>query len=218
MGYLVRMINKEQNWAQYQQEIPAIDQINADSISELATTDNCVSTWYIDTKEDINQAVLALTSGFRNLDSIKLVVLNMDSLKQYGLVAKQSEETAFTKAKGYEKYHYDIIDLNHHSLGSLAQFIMKTLHDNGVINVDKPSIVEILSKAMAEEIVDFDSLDKNLKAGLASSIIKELRKPKSKLAPIVNRTIQEQLQQQVEKNKRRTNCSYETQCPYWQGA
>ena len=76
---------------------------------------------------------------------------------------------------------------------------MKTLHDNGVINVDKPSIVEILSKAMAEEIVDFDSLDKNLKAGLASSIIKELRKPKSKLAPIVNRTIQEQLQQQVEK-------------------
>ena len=57
MGYLVRMINKEQNWAQYQQEIPAIDQINADSISEFATTGNCLTTWYIGTKADINQTM-----------------------------------------------------------------------------------------------------------------------------------------------------------------
>lgn len=218
MGYLVRMINKEQNWAQYQQEIPEVDQINADSISELATTDNCVSTWYIDTKENINQAVLALTSGFRNLDSIKLVVLNMENIDKYGLTAKQSAETGITKAKGYEKYHYDIIGLNHRGLGNLAQLIMMTLHDNGVVNVEKPAIVEILSKAMAEKIVDFDSLDKNLKAGLAAAIMKELKSPKSKLAPIINDSIKEQLQQQVEKNKRKTNCSFEMECPYWRGA
>ena len=218
MGYLVRMINSEQNWAQYQYELPEIDQINADSISELATTDNCISTWYIDNPEDINKAVLALTSGFRNLDSIQLVVFNIDTLKQYGLTAKQSEETAFTKAKGYAKYHYDIIDLNHHRLGRLAQLIMHTLHDNGIVNVDKTHIVKVLSKDMADEIVDFEKLDKNLKAGLAATIMKDLKRKESKLASIISEPIKGQLLQQIEKNKRKTNCPHESHCMCWKGA
>lgn len=218
MGYLVRMINSEQNWAQYQYEVPEIDQINADSISELATTDNCVSTWYIDNPENINEAVLALTSGFRNLDSIQLVVFNIEALEQYGLTAKQSEETAFTKAEGYKKYHYDIIDLNHRKLGYLAQLIMRTLHNGGIVNIDKMHIVEVLSRAMVADIVDFEELDKNLKAGLAATIMKDLKRKDSKLTPIINDPIKKKLQQQMEKNKRKTNCTYEPLCSHWKNA
>ena len=152
------------------------------------------------------------------MDSIQLVVFNIDTLKQYGLTAKQSEETAFTKAKGYAKYHYDIIDLNHHRLGRLAQLIMHTLHDNGIVNVDKTHIVKVLSKAMADEIVDFEKLDKNLKAGLAATIMKDLKRKESKLASIISEPIKGQLLQQIEKNKRKTNCPHESHCMCWKGA
>lgn len=203
---------------QYQYEVPEIDQIDADSISELATTDNCVSTWYIDDPKDINKAVLALTSGFRNLDSIQLVVFNIKDLDQYGLTAKKSEETAFTKAVGYKKYHYDIIDLNHRKLGHLAQLIMRTLHNDGIVNVDKMHIVEVLSRAMVDKVVDFEKLDKNLKAGLVATIMKDLKSKNSKLAPIISEPIKEKLQQQIEKNKRKTNCPHEPMCLHWKGA
>lgn len=218
MGYLVRMINKEQNWSQYQQGIPQIDQIKADSISELVTSDNCISTWYIDTPKNIDRAVLALASGFRNLDSIKLVLLDIEKLEKCGLTAKQSEETGLTKAKGYEKYHYDIIDLNYQRLGKLAQFIISTLHDSGAVNIEKKDIIAVLSQALVDEIVDFDCLDKNLKAGLASAIMKELKKNNTRLTPILGSPVKEKIEQQIEKNKQKTTCMYELQCPYWLNA
>ena len=217
MGYLVRMIKSEQHWAQYQQEIPEVDQISADSISELTTDDNCLSTWYIDTLDsiDTDKAVLALTSGFRSLDSIMLVALDMENLEQYGLIARQSPETARTKVKGYEKYHYDIIDLTHRRLGNLAQFIMTALRDGKIVNVNTFSIVEILVKAMAAEIVDFDSLEKGLRAGLAKAIKKDLNKPDSKFEPIIDKHIKGQVARQLEMNKQKTNCNKELQCGFW---
>ena len=95
---------------------------------------------------------------------------------------------------------------------------MHTLHDNGIVNVDKTHIVKVLSKAMADEIVDFEKLDKNLKAGLAATIMKDLKRKESKLASIISEPIKGQLLQQIEKNKRKTNCPHESHCMCWKGA
>ena len=87
--------------------------------------------------------------------------------------------------------------------------------NKGVVNIERPVVVKVLSQALADETIDFESLDKNLRAGLASAIVKELKRPQSELTAIVDDKMKEKLQQQIEKNKQKTNCRHELKCSYW---
>ena len=62
MSFLIRMIQSE-NWTQSKDSVTDISMISADSLGDLRTTENCISTWVIrDTSDsEIKKAIQALS-------------------------------------------------------------------------------------------------------------------------------------------------------------
>ncbi len=80
----MRMISPMKEWTQEQPDIVEDGMISADAISDLRTDENCISTWYVGEKgaEDIKKGVLALASGFRSLEEIRIVFLDGNFVKR----------------------------------------------------------------------------------------------------------------------------------------
>ena len=98
MAYLMRKITLSK-WIQEQHDGFCADEINAESLSDLCADENAISTWYIGnkTEEEIQQAVLALVSGFRTLDEIKIVFLDENGKPEEALAKKQRLVSALKK-------------------------------------------------------------------------------------------------------------------------
>ena len=211
MSYLMRMISPMKEWIQEPPEISDDGMISADAISDLRTTDNCISTWYVGEKseEDIKKGVLALTSGFRSLEDIKIVFLDDQKLIAAGLTIYETDGD--TKIKDYVKLHRDIALLNSSRLQKLAKVIFESIWEENIQIVHRETIICWLLSALNEKKLDFGSLDKNLRQGFAASIDKMVRMKKI-IKENIDDEVWESIKQQIEKNSCKTNCKFESEC------
>lgn len=124
MAYLMRKITLPR-WIQEQHEVSCAEDINAESLSDLCADENAISTWYVGdkTETEIKQAVLALASGFRSLDEIKVVFLDDEEIRKAGLSIKSN--AGITKIEEYADLHRDIVQLNAGKLIKLADLVLK---------------------------------------------------------------------------------------------
>ena len=216
MSFLVRMIQPE-NWTQTKDNLEDISMISADSLSDLRTTENCISTWLVKdcSVSEIKKAIQALSSGFRTLDSIKIVVLDYEQLLNAGFTIDETEGD--TKIDAYKLLHRDISHLNAGSLPKLAEMILQNIWANNIQDISKDTVGEWLLDAMIDEMLDFSKLEKNMKAALASFIDKRIRKGKIEQSKIP-KSILDIISNQVVINSRKTTCQFEPVCERYKKA
>lgn len=205
------MINPMKEWTQQQDEIINDNQISADAMSDLKTTDNCISTWFMINNDNIElqKCILALTSGFRSLDTVKVVLLDYDKINELGFEVK--ENVGNTRIAEYGILHRDIANLNFGTLLMLAKNILESVWDNYTKTINKEEITQWLLQSMNEGILEFETLDKNMKASLAASINKMVNKKKIDKMDI-EIEIWNAVLKQLSYNKRKTNCKFELEC------
>ena len=211
MAYLMRKITPSK-WIQEQHEGFCADEIDAESISDLCADENAISTWYIEnkTEEEIQQAVLALVSGFRTLDEIKIVFLDDAEIKNAGLNIKANE--GITKIAEYSNLHRDIAELNAGKLVKLAELVLKKVWEEETQTINTEQLTLWLVQIINVGKLKFNDLDKNFKAGFASKTKKLIRKNKICFDNL-DIEFQDALEKQWEQNKKQTNCKYELVCP-----
>lgn len=211
----MRMISPMKEWIQEPYEISDDGMISADAISDLRTTDNCISTWYVGEKseEEIKKGVLALTSGFRSLEDIKIAFLDDEKLTDAGLTIHETDGN--TKIKDYVKLHRDIAFLNSAKLQKLAKVVLESVWEENTQIIHKETITGWLLSALNEKKLGFESLDKNLRQGLAASINKMIRTRKI-VKENIDGEVWKSIEQQLEKNSRKTTCKFEGECERYQ--
>mgnify|MGYP000236565745 FL=1 len=211
MAYLVRKITPPK-WIQELHEISCAEDINAETFSDLCADENAISTWYVGNKTDteIKQAVLALASGFRSLDEIKIVFLDDEEIKRAGLNIEAT--IGNTKISEYATLHRDIVQLNAGKLLILANLILKQVGNEQTKTINAEELTLWMLQVMKEGKLKFDDLDKNFRSGFAGKVKKLINKKKINLQEFPS-DIQDDLQKQWNQNKRRTNCKYELICP-----
>lgn len=207
----MRMISPMKEWIQEPHEISDDGMISADAISDLRTTDNCISTWYVGRKseEEIKKGVIALTSGFKSLEDIKIAFLDDEKLKSAGLEIHETDGD--TKIKEYVNLHRDISLLNSAKLQKLAKVILESIWEENTQVIHKETIVCWLLSALNEKKLSFESLDKNLRQGFAASV-KKMIKTKKIIKEKIDEEVWKSIEQQIEKNSRKTNCKFEGEC------
>ena len=88
MGLLVRKINRSK-WPQEDEK--NVFKVASDAITIcLKSCGNTLSVWEIDNEQNLDEAVLALASGFQHLESIDVVMLESDRL-QAEIKSKQTK-------------------------------------------------------------------------------------------------------------------------------
>lgn len=199
-------------WIQEPHEVSCAEEINAESLGDLCADENAISTWYVGdkTEEEIKRAVLALASGFRSLDELKIVFLDDDELKNEGLNIKATP--GITKVREYANLHRDINQLNAGKLIKLASLVLKQVWREQIQTINAEDLSLWILQIINEGKLEFGDLDKNFKNGFAAKVKKLINKNKicyEELRP----ELQQSLQNQWDQNKKKTNCKYELMCP-----
>ena len=206
------MIDLKYRWSQEESEIPSSQWILADTISDLRTEENSISTWYLRdlSLEEKKKGVQALTSGFRSLDSIHVVFMDCSIIEKNGLMLNVNE--GVTKIEQFKMLHRDIEVMNVVGLQKLAMEIFKCIWSDKTEVFYKEQISRWLLDALNDSLLEFKSLEKGMQQSLAASInnlIKNKKIDKNNIAADVWSAIDIQLRQ----NKKKTNCQYELECP-----
>ncbi|WP_448145329.1 hypothetical protein [Pseudomonas silesiensis] len=141
------------------------DYISADAVTGcLRTTGNTLSVWKTESEEEYAQSVLALLASLTSMDTIDIVCLGAEELKEKDLVLAETEGD--TRAKGLENLHRDIINLDHGALKSVAEMVKSKVASNKSVRLRKQEIKAILKKAVADGVVDIDTLPDKIRAEL----------------------------------------------------
>lgn len=207
----MRMIGSMKEWTQEQHEINDDDDlISADAISDLSSTDNCISTWYVGdgSEEEIQKGVQALTSSFKSLDMVKVVLLDFDEIDSNFDI---DETEGDTKIKEYANLHRDISKLNAGKIKNLAKLILEGVWNEKTKTITKEEVSIYLLQAMNEQKLEFSALNKNMRAALASSI-KKLTNTKKIDKNDIPDNVWYEIEQQLIENKKITNCRFEKEC------
>lgn len=129
MPYLVRKINKRKNM-DLLNEISDFNTLSADlPTGEFRTTNGTLSTWIIDSLEDINNAVLAIAVTSSKLSKMDFIVIDTKILQENDLQYQKTYAGREIAIPDLQDTHYDIVDL---SLGKLANCanVYKIVYDN----------------------------------------------------------------------------------------
>ncbi len=198
-------------WTQEQPDIVEDGMISADAISDLRTDENCISTWYVGEKgaEDIKKGVLALASGFRSLEEIRIVFLDDRKLCEAGLDIKETD--GYTKIEEYKTLHRDIASLNAGKLQKLAKIVLESVWAEDTETIHKDTIVGWMLDALNRRQLIFNSLDKNMRRGFAASV-KKMVNTKKVHKDSIREEVWKAIEQQLEANTRKTTCKFEGEC------
>lgn len=153
MGLLVRKINKSK-W-------PKNDETNVFAINAevfyacINPKGNALSVWEISDETMIEEAVLALASGFQHLETIDVVLLKDDELSNK---VKRLHTVGNTKVKDLEHTHIDLGELNYFTIGLVAEHILKSIKDKRVKRYNIGDLRRILNNAISAGRLNKDDL------------------------------------------------------------
>ena len=108
MAYLVRKLNKRESVDKFG-EADCIETMPADAATcEFRTTDGRLSTWRIESLDDIGQAVLAIVVTSSKVERMDFIVIDTDFLDERGLVYNQTYAGQEIAVPDLQDTHYDI--------------------------------------------------------------------------------------------------------------
>jgi hypothetical protein len=160
MPYLIRAINRE-NWPE-PDELTDIGDLIADALNDITTTDNKLSVWYADNQDDIYNALIAYLGTMDKWvtnDSIDYVAIDMNDIKEIGLPILEEKNTTYIS--GEDIRHRDIAELNYTSIENISKIIIKCINEGRDYIADTGVIKELFIKAVKENKISRDVIDKS---------------------------------------------------------
>lgn len=127
MTLLVRKISR----AKWPSQECSIDEIFADAIGDLKTTNNTLSFWEISSEEELEAAALALSASSKSerLETISIVWIPKEDLTDSNILIK-SDNPGDTVIEDLAQKHRDLYKITYKSLGILARFINDEIMKN----------------------------------------------------------------------------------------
>lgn len=155
MSLLVRKIELGK-WKQ-NQDLNELNNISADVITNcLKTKGNTISTWKIDSEDNLSDAVLAMISTCQHLDTINVVCLSGEVVTGNGL--ELNETPAKTPIEKFNNTHVDICNLTYLKIGKVADIIRDIVINDKYVRYTSNQLKGILQQAIANKILIKDQL------------------------------------------------------------
>lgn len=157
MGLLVRKINRSK-WPQEDED--NVFNVKSDAITIcLKSSSNTLSVWEIEDEQHLDEAVLALASGFQHLESIDVVMLERDKLKKE-IECKQTKGS--TPVVDLENTHFDLSGLNYYTIGIVAEHIIEKIRTKKIKRYSLGELKKILNNAIDSGRLKREDLKENV--------------------------------------------------------
>ena len=165
MSILVKKFNRAK-WSQIDKDKNiSSEDIFADAITHcMKTAQNTLSTWKIQTRDNLEEAVLAIVSSHQHLDAFDIVCFDSSSLEAQGI--KLEKNPGETPIKHLVDKHIDISNLTYKSLGILANNILNELKQDKTKRYTTIMLKNILNDAINEGILEKDKLKEDVRKKL----------------------------------------------------
>ena len=106
----VRMINKKAKWEQDKNK--NISDISSDIITNcLKTSQDTLSLWYVANEDEIDDAIIALSSNRDYVNRLDYIVIPDEYIKSYNL--ELNKEEGNSPYISFNNNHYNIININY---------------------------------------------------------------------------------------------------------
>lgn len=169
MSFLVRKLNKRDQLNTLV-DFEDIGNIYADvPTNEFRTTNGTLSTWIIDTLEDLDNAVLAIAVSSSKISKMDFIIIDTDLLDKNGLEYKQTYAGMDIPIPDLQDTHYDIINISLNKLIDCTN-VYKTilLGENAetekfIIRFTESEIKEKLKKLIAQDRIDKNKASKSIR-------------------------------------------------------
>jgi hypothetical protein len=159
MSILVRRINR----AKWDQVDIYNDDSSADAITLcLKTTNNDLSTWLVDSEDNIDTAILALITGSRqdSLSTIHIVYFDESIIAEKSLnLTETLGDTLITTIKDK---HRDISELTYSKLGNVKDIVLDCLRNNRFKTITRANLKTMLAKSIEQGLLDKSNLSEEI--------------------------------------------------------
>lgn len=166
---LIRMIANVGRWDGSKPVHREDATIWGDAVTDLKTTSNKLSTWLGDTKEDLEDAIVALALSRSDVQKMSYMVLDEAVLKKLGidLVKSMGESPGLIKSIRETK-HRDLLELDIKRLEMLSQYMIDLAKTPAFAdwNKTKEEVRELLEKYKNEKKINPNKVNKSLKENL----------------------------------------------------
>lgn len=166
---LVRMISKLNRWDGSKKVKRDNPSIWGDAVTDLKTTNNCLSTWLANSEEDVKDAIVALALSrdtvqkmfYMILDESKLASMEIEPVKSIGEGPGLDKEILKNK-------HRDLVDLDINHLGLLSQYMIDLAQTPEFENWFKTEdeIKELLEEYKSQNKINIAKMKPRLKVDL----------------------------------------------------
>lgn len=178
MEYYIRMIGKKGQWEEDKGK--EIGEIRSDIVTNcLRTSGNTLSLWKIDSTEETEEALIALSSNRDRLQKLDYILIPAEVINNSGLVLKKSEGKS--PYLNFNDKHYDITSLNYDSLGKVVKLVLDLIN-KPECNIERKGqgvIEDLLLKAISESKIKKETLKDTLAKELGEiSLKKSICQPK----------------------------------------
>lgn len=169
MPFLVRKINKRDYFSNLVDK-ECVEDIYADVPTyEFRTTKGSLSTWLIESLEDIDNAVLAIAVSSSQISKMDFIIIDTKLLDQNGLKYKQTYAGVELPIADLQNTHYDILDISLKKLMNCTN-VYKIIYsqendeeEKFIKRFTESEIKGMLKKAISEKRVDKSKATKSIK-------------------------------------------------------
>ncbi len=152
MSLLIRKINRAK-WPENDNQ--NVEDISADAITNcLRTQLNGLSVWEIPSKNELQDAVLAIASSQHHLEAFDVIPLRTEYLTEQGIDI--DNEAGGTPIKDLIKMHRNLAHLSYSKIGIIAHHAATNIEQ--ARRFTKVQLKEILQKAISEGRLEVDKL------------------------------------------------------------
>lgn len=173
MSYLVRKINKRKN-LDILEGLIDIEEISADiPTSEFRTTDSSLSTWYIDSLQTLDEAVLAIAVSSSDITKMDFIVIQTDILDSNELQYTPTYAGMKIAIPDLQDKHYDIQGISLKKLKNCCKVYKDVIQMNDgeeiyIVRYAEGEIKDLIREALIQQRVDIN----NAKGKVRDTILK----------------------------------------------
>lgn len=176
MAFLVRKLAKRDKLTELCQK-DNIEDIYADiPTTEFRTKKGTLSTWHINSLDELNEAVLAIAVSSSEITKMDFIIIDTSLLEKYALEYKQTYAGQDIAIPDLQNTHYDVINISIGKLVECTKLYRDIISDDPdgekyVIRFAAGEIKDLLKEAVKNNRVDREKASKKLKEELDKLIV-----------------------------------------------
>ena len=159
MPYYVRAINRE-NWPEPDDNANVHD-LCADALNDLKTSENVLSVWYAESKEELNDALLAYLASMDkwiSYEEVEYIAISDEDIRESGIEVK--DEPNPTYITDYEYKHRELTGLNYDRIEQIAGIMIKSIDKRQDYVVSTSDIRLLFKKVIQDGLINSEKIDK----------------------------------------------------------